>query len=438
MMAQWSYRAGALLVAQLVCVSPALAQSAADKATARTQATQAIELYRAGEYTQALDKMQRAQALFDAPVHLLYIARAQARLGKLVEASETYRTLSRTQLEADAPPAFINAVHAAQTELPEVEQRIPKLLIRVTPAHAGNKQLTLDGKPLPVEVIGIERPVNPGAHSLMVSADGYKKFVRELNVEEGRLEELEVELEQETAPEAAVDASAEPPPEEPTKKKIPMALLLGARLGGAIPGGKLPGEVVRDRSMQPAFGDVAAPGGELELRIGATLLKHFGLFLYGSGQSLREGDNDAVYADAPELQAGAPTLTSAGVAASAGTEQGKFGGYAEVGISFVRNMQYSTVGQVGGQRCRLSVSLHGSGLRAGAGMNIPLSEIFHLTPYAAFSFGGFRDMSVTDENDCVSRLQGTPAELSLEAKVADSPTASVFTLGVGLDYFLEN
>src|SRR5688572_3828355 len=86
--------------------APAFAQSAADKATACTLATEGIKLFRANKFAEALDKLQRAQALYDAPVHLLYIARSQVKLDKLVDGSETYRRLIRFPLETNPPPAF--------------------------------------------------------------------------------------------------------------------------------------------------------------------------------------------------------------------------------------------------------------------------------------------------------------------------------------------
>ena len=70
----------ALVVACLLVAPAAFAQSAADKATARQLASEGIELYQKGSYAEALDKLERAEALFDAPVHLLYIARTQAKL----------------------------------------------------------------------------------------------------------------------------------------------------------------------------------------------------------------------------------------------------------------------------------------------------------------------------------------------------------------------
>src|SRR5512147_167297 len=110
------------------------AQTAADKATARQLATQGIQSYQQGKNAEALELLQKAEQLYDAPVHLIYIARAQAALGKLVEASETYRRLIRLDLPAGAPQAFKDAVADAQKELPQLEPRIPSLRIDVVPA----------------------------------------------------------------------------------------------------------------------------------------------------------------------------------------------------------------------------------------------------------------------------------------------------------------
>ncbi len=89
--------------ALFVTAFDAAAENAADKATARKLATDGIELYQAGKYPEALDRLERAEALFDAPVHLLYIARTQSALNVRVEAAETYRKLVRVKLDAARP-----------------------------------------------------------------------------------------------------------------------------------------------------------------------------------------------------------------------------------------------------------------------------------------------------------------------------------------------
>jgi tetratricopeptide (TPR) repeat protein len=127
---------------------PVLAQTAADKATARQLATQGIQSYQQGKNAEALELLQKAEQLYDAPIHLVYIARAQAALGKLVEASETYRRLVRIDLPAGAPQAFKDAISDAHKELPQLEPRIPSLRIDVNPSEAEGLKLKIDGEQL--------------------------------------------------------------------------------------------------------------------------------------------------------------------------------------------------------------------------------------------------------------------------------------------------
>src|SRR5215471_15936936 len=132
----------------------ALAQTAADKATAREAATEGIRLYKSGKYADALDRLRRAQSLYDAPVHLLYIARAQDKLGQLVEASENYRLLDHYTLPAGAPAAWTSAVEDGRKELANLEPRIPKLRIVATPANLKDAAVEIDGAKVSSAVLG--------------------------------------------------------------------------------------------------------------------------------------------------------------------------------------------------------------------------------------------------------------------------------------------
>lgn len=151
--ARWS--AASLLLAALGFGAPLAAQSDGDKAAARRLAQDAIVAYRAERYEEALDKAQRAQALYDAPVHLLYMARALVKLGRLVEAAETYRTLGRLQLPANAPAPFREAIETAPVELAAFEAKIPLLRIEVSPAGAPGLELWLDGQPVSSALLGL-------------------------------------------------------------------------------------------------------------------------------------------------------------------------------------------------------------------------------------------------------------------------------------------
>src|SRR5689334_15456733 len=184
--------------------APSRAQSAADKATAREAATEGINLYRAGKYTDALDRLRRAQSLYDAPVHLLYIARSQEKLGQLVEAAENYRLLDHYTLPSGAPEAWTAAVDDARKELAELEPRIPKLKIVTVPATVSNATLTIDGNAVSAAVVGIERPANPGKHHIAISAPSYTSAEADVELAERESKDVSLRL----APSAATAAPA--------------------------------------------------------------------------------------------------------------------------------------------------------------------------------------------------------------------------------------
>ena len=181
---------------QIASLSPpdAFAQSAADKATARTLATEGIKLFRDGKFAESLDKMQRAQAMYDAPVHVLYIARCQVKLDKLVEGAESYRRLVRMPLDANAPPAFKEAIESGNKELEEVEPKVPALRVEVEPANADKLEIRIDGEAMPVAALGIDRPANPGWHTVQAWAPGYAASENKIELKAGEKKPLKIVL----------------------------------------------------------------------------------------------------------------------------------------------------------------------------------------------------------------------------------------------------
>jgi hypothetical protein len=144
------------------------------KASARAAYQEGVEMQGQKSWPQALARFQYAQRLFDAPTHLLHIAQCMVVTGKLVEAQETYETLTHRELPAGAPEPFRDAVEVGKRELAELRPRIPTLRIEVRPAPSTlrNLALTMNGRPLPSEVIGIARPVNPGKYVITATAWG--------------------------------------------------------------------------------------------------------------------------------------------------------------------------------------------------------------------------------------------------------------------------
>jgi hypothetical protein len=165
--------------------APGLTSAMSDserKASARAAYQEGMEL-QAQKSPDALARFQYAQRLFDAPTHLLHIAECLVVSGKLVEAQETYETLTHRELPADAPAPFREAVETGKRELADLQPRIPTLRIEVKPSPSTLRNLTLslNGRPVSNEVIGIARPVNPGAYRITATAWGIPPS-KEVNV----------------------------------------------------------------------------------------------------------------------------------------------------------------------------------------------------------------------------------------------------------------
>ncbi|HEY3235344.1 MAG TPA: hypothetical protein VGJ84_11570, partial [Polyangiaceae bacterium] len=276
-----------------VCASAAFtataaAQSAADKSTARRLAQEGIQLFQSQKYTEALERLQRAENLYDAPVHLLYIARCQVQLGQLVEGAETYQRLIRARLEPGAPDAFHKAVESGKTEMAELEPKIPSLRVDVEPSGLSDLHVTLDDSEVPAAGLGVDRPVNPGAHKIKAIAKGYAAPEQTLELKPGERKQISLKLA--PAPTEKSGAAAQPsgktaaqPQASAGKKGKGLELIGGLRLGAAIPGGVASTQEVMpvpDASKNVPVTDYFGSGGEFELHGGLRFLTYFAGFLF--------------------------------------------------------------------------------------------------------------------------------------------------------------
>jgi hypothetical protein len=157
-------------VSLFVAAHAAFAQTDLERATARDAAQAGHDAFDAGQYDKAIDQFSRAEQLVHAPTHLLYLARAQAKLGKLVAAHETYLKITRETLAPKAPKAFVEAQSAAASEQPTVDARLPSITVLVKGAGASSASIEMDGTALPSAMIGIPLPADPGQHVFKASA----------------------------------------------------------------------------------------------------------------------------------------------------------------------------------------------------------------------------------------------------------------------------
>jgi hypothetical protein len=166
------------------------------KAAARSAYAEGVQLQGAHDCAHALPRFEAAQRLFDAPTHVLRIAQCQAETGMLVEAQESYSTLSHLTLAPQAPEAFREAKEKGRTELARVSARVPTLRVITNPAGATLKNVVVqvNGTQMPAELLGVARPLNPGRYQVKVTASPNLSGAAETALKEGQALSLEVRL----------------------------------------------------------------------------------------------------------------------------------------------------------------------------------------------------------------------------------------------------
>ncbi len=147
----------------------AFAQSDQERSAARAAAEQGMQAYTVGNWQKAVVYLRKAQSIYDAPTHLLFIARAEAKLNHLVEAREAYIKLDRSNLAPNAPDVFRQARQFGIDELPAIEARLPYVTLLVTGGSA--TQLLVDETEMPVTAVGVPFPINPGEHVFQAKAE---------------------------------------------------------------------------------------------------------------------------------------------------------------------------------------------------------------------------------------------------------------------------
>lgn len=176
------------------------ADNAADRATARALAAEGQAAFDKGDYETAADRFSRADALIHAPTLLLALARSQVKLGKLVQANENYQRILREGVPANSPPAFAKAYEDAKKEADAITPRLAWVTISV--AGSSEPNVVLDGDtPVSRAALDVKRAVNPGDHTVRVTADGFLPADGKFSVGEGESTELKLNLE--PNPEAA-------------------------------------------------------------------------------------------------------------------------------------------------------------------------------------------------------------------------------------------
>ena len=146
------------IVVGLLWVGTAAAEpSAADRATARSLATEGYWALHDKRYAEAADRFGRADALVHAPTLTLDWARSLVGLGQFVEAQERYELIIREGVEAKAPQSWKKALSDARNELASLKPRLA--WVTITVKGPSDAQVTIDGLAVPPASIGARRAI---------------------------------------------------------------------------------------------------------------------------------------------------------------------------------------------------------------------------------------------------------------------------------------
>jgi len=162
----------------------AWAQSDDDRAGARVAATEGVKALNDKRFAEAADLFSRAESLVHSPVHLLYLARSQEKLGQLVKARENYTKIVREKYASDAPDAFRQAQASAQQEVGGLDGRIAAITVKLE-GEKGPVTVTMDGEKVPPALIGLPLPVDPGSHTFQAAGTDLKSDPVTVSVAEG-------------------------------------------------------------------------------------------------------------------------------------------------------------------------------------------------------------------------------------------------------------
>jgi hypothetical protein len=213
--------AASLVACALAIATPARAQTAADRETARSLMEQGHDLYDKKDNKEALKRFKAANDIMHVPTTALWTAKAQIAIGQLVEARDTIAAMRRMPEKPNDPKPFKDARNEAVDLDKGLATRVAGLTIVLKGAPAqDNATVTIDDVPLPTTAVGLPRAVDAGHHVVAVKSPTAQGQA-EVDVNEGEQKQLEVNLQAIAAP-APPRATEQPAPVQPEEPPAPV------------------------------------------------------------------------------------------------------------------------------------------------------------------------------------------------------------------------
>jgi hypothetical protein len=150
------------------------ADSPARSGAAELLDSQATALMQEHRYAEACPKLAESERIEPGTGVLLRLALCYELSGRTASAWSAFREAAgRAHRAGDPSLADLASKHADA-----LEPRLARLIVRLGPDEdAGKVDVRLDGAPFAASALGIEVPIDPGAHTLQAAAPGRRAFV---------------------------------------------------------------------------------------------------------------------------------------------------------------------------------------------------------------------------------------------------------------------
>jgi hypothetical protein len=229
-------RAAPLLGALLVCGIARAEPTEADRATARSLASEGYDALERKDYATAVDRFRHADALVHAPTIGVDLARALVGLGRYVEAYERYELVIREGIPKSAPASWKQALEDAQKEVADLEPRLGWIVIHVMGPL--DPQVTIDGEDVPEGSIGVRRAADPGKRTVRASAPEFDPAAQSVTIKEGQEQVVTLVLKRSPVTHAPTPVAPEAPPPPPPHhaSRVPAYIAFGVGGAGLIVG----------------------------------------------------------------------------------------------------------------------------------------------------------------------------------------------------------
>jgi len=213
---RWRFTGFGLSAVALAASIDASAQeqnaSAADIALARSLGAEGVQLAEDGNCAAAINRLQRAEALYHAPTIMEPLGECQVALGKVVAGTENLQRVAREPLPARPPRAFVEAQARARKALEWALPKIARLKIHLDMPAGVRPTVKVDGELIPLAALDADRPVDPGVHKVEASAAGYRTASRDITLGESASATASLKLDTDPhAPPPAVENSGASP-----------------------------------------------------------------------------------------------------------------------------------------------------------------------------------------------------------------------------------